>query len=335
MRRWAGSIFLALIGAGLTLAPSLAIAEPPRLSLPIACAIGPGCQIQNYVDNVEGAAARDFACGGRTYDGHKGTDFRLRDVAALAQGVDVLAAADGVVKSARDGMADVSIRDANAGLIKGRECGNGVVLDHGDGWVTQYCHLRLHSVSVKPGQRVARGAALGQVGLSGETEFAHVHFEVRRGATVIDPFTGEFPSAPEAGRCGASASPLWESAAKFAYKPAAFLAGGFAGAPVGLPDLERAPPVPPDAKSAALIAYVRVLGVRAGDTQTLTITGPDGAAFGGTGSTNITASKAQWLSFFGRKLTKPAWPSGTYTARYRLERDGEILIDERFSTPIK
>ena len=31
----------------------------------------------------------------------------------------------------------------------GRNCGNGVTLDHGDGWQTQYCHMRRGSVAVK------------------------------------------------------------------------------------------------------------------------------------------------------------------------------------------
>ena len=317
------------------LTPAVAFAAPPRLSLPIDCEVGNGCQIQNYADNDAGPAARDFACGGRTYDGHKGTDFRIRDTAAMMKGVKVLAGADGVVKAIRDDMADISIRDPGAGDISGRECGNGVVLEHGDGWVTQYCHLRRGSVRVGPGETVARGAVLGEVGLSGFAEFAHVHFEVRNGDTVVDPFTGKGFSARSAAQCERADgdSALWDARtlAALAYKPAAFLSGGFAGEPVKLDAAERAPPPAPSSASPALVAYARVLGVRAGDMETLTIMDPGGAIFGAKGPAAIAAPKAQWLSFFGRKRSSRPWPPGQYSATYRLERDGRVLIDERFS----
>jgi hypothetical protein len=327
-RAWALAVLCALM-------PAVAFAAPPGLSLPIDCEIGSGCQIQNYADHDAGPGARDFSCGGRTYDGHKGTDFRIRDTAAMIKGVKVLAGAGGVVKAIRDDMADVSIRDSGAGKVSGRECGNGVVLEHGDGWVTQYCHLRRGSVRVKPGETVARGAALGEVGLSGFAEFAHVHFEVRNGKTVVDPFTGNGLSARSSAQCehADGDSALWDARtlAALAYKPAAFLFGGFAGEPVKLEAAEKAPPLAPSPVSPALVAYVRVLGVRAGDMETLTIMGPGGEIFGTKGPVAIAAPKAQWLSFFGRKRSAQPWPNGPYSATYRLERDGRVLIEERFS----
>ena len=90
----------------------------------------------------------------------------------------------------------------------GRDCGNGVVIDHDDGWQTQYCHLRRGSVGVTRGQAVARGDRLGVVGMSGRTQFPHLHLSVRRDGAVIDPFA---PSDPP--RCTDAAqtapAPLW------------------------------------------------------------------------------------------------------------------------------
>jgi hypothetical protein len=317
--------------------PMVTHAAPPSLSLPIACKIGSGCQIQNYADNDASPAARDFACGGRTYDGHKGTDFRIRDLAAVMSGIKVLAGADGVVKSIRDGMADISIRDAGRSDISGRECGNGVLLQHGDGWVTQYCHLRRGSIRVKPSETVARGAVLGEVGLSGLTEFAHVHFEVRKNDTVIDPFTGEGLGARSAVQCEGNDGALWDARTltALAYKPAAFLSGGFADGPVKLGATEEGPPTAPSSGSPALVAYVRVLGVRAGDLEDLTITDPDGAVFGSKGPTAIVASRALSLSFYGRKRTTETWPRGVYSAAYTLQRKGRVLIEERFSSRVQ
>ena len=61
-----------------------------------------------------------------------------------------------------------------------RNCGNGVVIRHADGWETQYCHLRRGSVQVAEGDRVEAGEPLGLVGMSGEANFPHVHLSVRR-----------------------------------------------------------------------------------------------------------------------------------------------------------
>ena len=41
--------------------------------------------------------------------------------------------------------------------------GNGVVIDHGGGWISQYSHLRSGSVRVHPGDRVSAGQPLGLV----------------------------------------------------------------------------------------------------------------------------------------------------------------------------
>jgi len=77
----------------------------------------------------------------------------------MARGEPVVASAGGVVAAARDGVDDISMRDAP--VPRGRECGNGVRIVHGGGWKTQYCHLRKGSVAVK------NGDMLGLVGLSG------------------------------------------------------------------------------------------------------------------------------------------------------------------------
>ena len=101
------------------------------------------------------------------------------------------ASAAGRVKAARDGVEDRLVRDeAGRAAVKGRECGNGVVIDHGEGWETQYCHMRKGSVTAKPGDAVEAGAKLGEVGASGEAGFAHVHLTVRQNGRPLDPFDG-------------------------------------------------------------------------------------------------------------------------------------------------
>ncbi len=132
----AGAVFGGLLVSG---APVLAQegARQPELSLPIRCRPGRDCWVVNHVDVDPGSGVRDYACDKRSYDGHKGTDIAIRDLVAMKKGIPVLASAAGVVKATRDGMRDVDVTLAGLESVKGLACGNGLVLDHGEGWETQ------------------------------------------------------------------------------------------------------------------------------------------------------------------------------------------------------
>jgi murein DD-endopeptidase len=82
-------------------------ASAPRLGLPIDCELDRDCYILHYVDrDPDPNQEIDYNCGRQTYDGHKGTDFGIPDEQAMAQGVAVLASADGTVLRVRDGQPD-------------------------------------------------------------------------------------------------------------------------------------------------------------------------------------------------------------------------------------
>ncbi len=68
----------------------------------------------------------------------------------------VLAAASGKVLTFRDEIPDADITGPVTSEIKDKDYGNGVLLDYGDGWRTQYCHMRRGSISVKTGQQINR-----------------------------------------------------------------------------------------------------------------------------------------------------------------------------------
>jgi hypothetical protein len=70
-----------------------------ELALPLDCRLGETCWVANYVDVDPSGAAKDFRCGPRTYDGHDGVDFAIRDQGVMAQGVTVLASAPGTIRS--------------------------------------------------------------------------------------------------------------------------------------------------------------------------------------------------------------------------------------------
>lgn len=308
--------------------------ERLRLALPLDCRLGQDCFVQNYVDHDPSPAARDFSCGAQTYDGHNGTDFRLPSLVAQRAGVAVLAAAAGEVAAVRDGMADVSIRDSGQAAVQGRECGNGVRVRHTDGWETQYCHMAQGSIGVRQGQRVTAGQVLGRVGLSGMTEFPHLHFTVRHHGGVLDPF------APDAvaGRCGPAQSqslPLWhEDVARLArYRHRTVLNQGFADHRLSMADVENLPAagltLTPD--SPALVAYVRTIGLEAGDAIELLLRGPDGRILARTPSQPLERPLAQTLTAAGRQRPATGWPPGLYQAEYRIRHQGETVLEPVFS----
>lgn len=309
-------------------APAAAAPEPdgppPALILPIACAMGTDCWVQSYFDHDPGARDIDYTCGSATYGAHLGTDFRVADLAAMARGVPVVASAAGVVGGARDGMEDISMRDAP--VPRGRECGNGVRVVHGGGWETQYCHLRKGSVAVKTGDAVKAGDQLGLVGLSGNTEFPHVHLEVTFRRISVDPFVGK--TVPY--QCGQSRTPLFTPAAmaQLRYAPASVINGGFsAERPNSIGTMMgkfREPEFGADEE--ILFFWIEYINARAGDRETVRITMPNGQALPEDAGT-VDRNLARRMAFWGKQLTpRRPWPTGTYTGRFELQReiDGKL-----------
>ncbi|MET0271934.1 MAG: M23 family metallopeptidase [Phenylobacterium sp.] len=325
------SLFLALvlIGACAPAVATNAAPEGPKLAFPLACEIGRTCEVQHYVDRDPGPGVQDYRCARRTYEGHSGTDIRVLDMAAQRAGVDVLAAAPGRVARLRDGVADISIRAPGAPPVSGQECGNGVVIDHGDGWETQYCHLAKGSIRVKAGDAVVAGQPLARVGLSGNTEFPHLHLTVRHAAKVVDPFA---PDMTPSAACKPQGS-MWSAAAQreMAYKAGVVLNAGFAGGPVGQPEIEGGAIAAPTAESPYLVAYVRAIELEAGDRMELVLTAPGGAVLAQNALPPLDRDKAQYTLFVGKKRPVAGWPSGRYNAAYRVTRAGKVAVEQTFA----
>lgn len=63
--------------------------------------------------------------------------------------------------------------------------GRMVEVDHGNGLTTRYAHMS--RVLVKEGETVETGEALGEAGSSGRSTGPHLHYEVRKGGSAVDP----------------------------------------------------------------------------------------------------------------------------------------------------
>ena len=304
---------------------TVAVADSPslKLALPVDCEIGSICHIQNFFDHDESSVFHDYHCGVLGYDGHDGTDIRLPNLSYMEKGVTVLAAADGRVRAIRDEMPDISIREpGRLEAIRGKEAGNAVAINHGNGWETQYSHLKLGSVRVKPGQRVKTGEVLGLIGLSGKTEFPHVHFEVRYKGESVDPFVGLGPKSES--DCGLGKYPLWDerTLALLGYQPTGLLQAGFAA---GKPESKRIKAGEYQATqlsttTPALVFWVELFGIQKGDIETIRITAPDGTTFVET-TNSLPKNKARRFSYVGKKRRSNEWSAGLYKAHYELLRN--------------
>lgn len=297
------------------------VAGAPQFSFPVDCTLGDTCHIQQFMDHDPTDAVQDFLCQPLSYDTHKGTDFALPTVMAAQQGVSVFPVAPGKVLGVRDGMDDVWSGKIDSKSINGRDCGNGLVVDHGGGWHTQYCHMKNGSVAVTSGQIVTPDTVLGQIGMSGRTQFPHLHLSVRKDGAPVDPF------APDGANCDAPpAATLWSD-------PPTYQAGGIIGAGFAtrVPDYADVKMGTADEAitrtSAAIVAYSFAFGGREGDILRMTLTGPGGLRVDD--DYVLPRNRAQFFRAIGKKRRSAPWPGGQYETEAILERQGKVISRER------
>lgn len=111
-------------------------------------------------------ADNNFLSGNDYWSGHLGIDI------AAGEGAGVYAADSGVVTMAQGGY--------NYGY------GNVIQIDHGNGYSTVYAHLSVIGVGVCAS--VGSGQWIGAAGNTGNSQGAHLHFEVRQGGGFINPW---------------------------------------------------------------------------------------------------------------------------------------------------
>ena len=83
-----------------------------------------------------------------------------------------------------------SVRAAEAGQViyvgnAVEGFGNLILIKHTNGFVSAYAHLK--DITVAKGTNVGRGDAIGTVGMTGSVNRPQLHFELRKGATPVDP----------------------------------------------------------------------------------------------------------------------------------------------------
>ena len=138
--------------------------------------------IGNYVDVDPTGATADYRGGRISYNGHDAWDIGHRFFSVQDSGIDVVAAADGIVIETHDGEFD-----RHSETLTPAAAPNYVIVDHGSGWTTFYYHLRRDSVSVEVGDFVLAGDSLGRMGSSGNSTGPHVHFGLQHYGFTVEP----------------------------------------------------------------------------------------------------------------------------------------------------
>ncbi|MDQ2840299.1 MAG: M23 family metallopeptidase [Acidobacteriota bacterium] len=114
-----------------------------------------------------------------------------RDVHSYhSYGKTVLAVADGLVITAKDGLPDNVPGHGEAfhpavPITLETIAGNTITIDLGGGQFAYYMHLQPNSLRVKAGDRVRRGQVLACIGASGDAREPHLHFELTTSPKVI------------------------------------------------------------------------------------------------------------------------------------------------------
>jgi len=332
-------IILTYITLLLALTPTLSNAQNPQtrmpqFALPVECELNKDCWTVNYVDvDSHPKSARDFTCASKTYEGHKGTDFAIRSHIEMKKGVNVLAARDGTILRLRDGEDDTPKTDAQYQTIRdqNKDCGNGVIIDHGNGLQSYYCHLKKDSIKVAIGDEVKEGDPIAQIGQSGFAEFPHLHFTVIWEGGHIDPFTGFLK---EDG-CGKYKDNLWKQ--DMQYDPYAIFDGAFENS---IPDFEAIKKGKTHAqtisKSAdALVYWIGFYHAEEGDKITLTIHDSNGEVFAAREQVLEKSRKRPSYYYTGKKLKGRDIPNGTYTGTAKYEKKGHPSKTVKHSIIIK
>ena len=300
--------------------PFIKIVTPPSFDLPIDCRLEEDCWILNYVDmGPDDDKKTDHNCLERTYDGHKGTDFAIEDEAAMKRGVNVLAAMEGTIIRVRDSEPDRWASKEELDQIKKerKECGNAIMIDHGDGLQSIYCHLKQGSVKVKPGNKVKSGDVIGQVGLSGFTQFPHVHFGVIWEGALMDPFTG----VDNTKSCTDFKRSMWNKELDVKYQPLVIQNAGFSDIVPELSSLEKKSKTPPTISATTNIFafWAIMLGSREGDKIIMEIKNPDGKIFARREIIQP-QNRARQFYYTGRRLSDKPIAEGAYTGTIIVER---------------
>ncbi len=132
-------------------------------------------KLASSIPAIQPLASKDLRRIG-SYFGYRTDPFYK--VSKFHAGIDFCASSGTPIHATGDGMV-VKVERERGGY------GNSIVIDHGFSYQTLYAHMS--KIIVQRGQIVKRGQLVGLVGNTGKSTAPHVHYEVYKNGTPIDP----------------------------------------------------------------------------------------------------------------------------------------------------
>jgi hypothetical protein len=258
--------------------PIVGAAEAIDLEWPATCKMGKECFAYQLGNN---------------------TDISIYSKNATQPNHNVVAAAAGKVKRIRD-------KEDVAGV--GKDCGNGIIIEHGNGWETQYCHLGKDSIVVHVDEKVKAGKVLGKIGASGQATRDGVYFIVRHNGEEINPFTAH----------------LWRDKT-LTYKETSLIDLGMSEKPIDFSSLSANPPHKNlfSRTDPAMIAWVRAFNIKKGDQQKFVFYSPDGNIYRQAIEEIVKTDHSEWIAAAGYPLQNKNIPvayNGEWRMVYSIKR---------------
>lgn len=112
---------------------------------------------------------------------HEGIDI------GAAEGTPIYATKEGTISYLRNDVTEINSKESTEET--GGGYGNQVYIDHGDGTMTIYAHMKYDSIpnSLNIGTKVGQGEQIGEVGSTGVSTGYHLHYEIRINGETVDP----------------------------------------------------------------------------------------------------------------------------------------------------
>lgn len=294
-----------------------ASAQSPQFINPVDAVYMEDYYLVNYVD-WKWEDFGDYQCHEKTYDGHQGTDFVIRNFNQMDSGVNVLAADDGVVTFVLDTLFDRNKTAVSGGF------GNYICIKHDNLMYTYYAHLKKNSATVSVGDTIVAGEIIGQIGSSGFTSDPHLHFEVWYDSLYnIDPFEGP---------CG-NPTTLWIDPLPYVYTFGIIDYGTSNFIPTLDTLKERLPTVPVFSSDDEVINFwMQGYGVTAGDVSTVQWFTPSGELWYQFDYNHLTEF---WYYYFWSYIDIPPDSlAGIFSVVYLLNGEEKITTTFELTAPV-
>ena len=327
-------------------------AVPLALIPPVRCKIGRSCFITEYVDVTSNGLAHDYRCGPLSKNGAEETIFTATHQTHTKNNLDATASAGGRVQAVRAHISDtkntVTIQKEKEGDAKSRRSkrrrdlltqaeniktdpGNYIILEHNDGWRTEYRYLQQNSITLRPGDTVKAGQIIGKFGQTGGFHtggayFPRLGFKVTLDGKTVAPFIGLTQNPI----CKADAQPLrkvktdqalWHTSyhSDLTYIPVGILGMDIIDTAQGFPSNSVIRVHSSQFKESTLIFWTSAFGVQVGDRILLELFHPHGALIGETRSVYL-RRRGIIVNFLSVAPQQQKWQSGSYRGLFKMFR---------------